>query len=115
MKVLRNHYIKLIIKEVIMQMSPINIAKDYLANNEQYSHMLDGDFSVTAHDPSLDSHMVNQLDGVEHSDISDNEYHVVTVQKNVSVEGEGNFTIPKIVKVQVNTNNNTVQSVLESK
>ena len=54
-----------------MQMSPINIAKDYLANNEQYSHMLDGDFSVTAHDPSLDSHMVNQLDGVEHSDISD--------------------------------------------
>ena len=94
-------------------MLPIEIAKNYLSNSEQYSHMEDGHYTVSDHDINLDSHMVNLLDGVDHSDIADNDYHVVTVQKDVSVEGD--ITIPKIVKIQVSKVDNSIQSVLESK
>jgi hypothetical protein len=94
-------------------MNPIEVTKKFLANSDQYSHMQDGKFSVTDHDPNKDAHMVNQLDGVEHSDIQDNNYHVVTVQKNIPVEG--GITIPKIVKVQISKEDNSIQSILESK
>jgi len=96
-------------------MSPIDVAKNFLANSDQYGHMTDGKFSVTDHNSDLDSHMVNQLDGVDHTDTRDNDYHVVTVQKDVPVEGSDGLTIPKIVKVQVSKADNSIQSVLESK
>ena len=95
---------------------PIQVAKDYLANNVQYSHMLtEGTFSTTDHDTSIDSHVVNLLNGVESEDIHHNDYTVVTAQRDIPVEGPGNLTIPKIVKIQVSNVDNSIQSVLESK
>jgi len=96
-----------------MDISPIDVAKNYLSTSPEYSHMQDGEFTVTEHNKDLDAHMVNQLDGVNHDDTFDDQYDVVTVHKNIDV-GQG-FTIPKIVKVQVSKVDNTIQSVLESK
>ena len=93
----------------------IEVAQNYLVNS-QYSHMLtDGTFSASTHNPDVDSHVINLLDGVESEDIHHNDYTVVTAQRNISVEGPGNITIPKIVKLQISNIDNSVQSVLESK
>jgi len=98
-----------------MNKSPIDAAKDYLANSTQYGHMEDGVYTVADHDTHLDSHMIAMLPGVEHSDLRDSDYNVVTVHKNVPVEGTDDVMIPKIVKIQVSKTDNSVQSVLESK
>jgi hypothetical protein len=63
----------------------------------------------------MDAHTINMLPGVDADDTHDNDYHVVTVEKNVPVEGHDDVTIPKIVKIQISKTDNSVQSVLESK
>ena len=101
-----------------MSMSPIDVAKAYLADNKQYKYMEDGNYTVTDHDSAMDNHTAKLLGGVAESDVHNNQYHVVTVQKEVLVEnhaGYSNTLIPKIIKIQVSKVDNSILSVLESK
>jgi len=101
-----------------MSTSPIEIAKTFLANSPKYNYMKDGNYTVTDHDGSMDIHTAKLLGGVETSDIHNNQYNVVTVQKEVLVEnhkGFNNTLIPKIIKIQISKKDGSILSVLESK
>lgn len=90
-------------------MNPIDLVKNYI--EEKIPHMSDGKFTVDEHDPQKDAHLLQHLDGVDESHLSDDTYHVVTVSKNVNTED--NAIILQLIKVKVQ--GNEIKQVLSSK
>jgi hypothetical protein len=88
---------------------PLDIAKQYIAEN--YPHMIDGNFSVTEHNPQHDLHLADHLDDVNESHFDTEKYSVVTSQKQIDIGN--NVTIPYILKFKVK--DGQVDGVLGSK
>jgi disulfide oxidoreductase YuzD len=89
--------------------NPEDIAKSYV--DEHFPNMSDGNYYVIAHNPQHDMHLVDHLDGVDASHLDENLYHVVTVSKNIKLDGD--ITVPHTIKIKVK--DGQVSSVLTSK
>lgn len=91
----------------------IDTVKDYLESHPTLNHMLDGGiFEEHAHDSSEDAHLIHHLDEVNNSHLNTEPFSTVTVTKDITMND--GLVIPKVVKVQLNSDNN-IESVVESK
>ena len=88
---------------------PANIAKAYI--DQHFPAMSDGTVSVDSHDPQHDMPLVNFLDDVQPEHIATDIYHVVTISKDITVDG--GVVIPHSIKLKIK--DNSVSSVLTSK
>ncbi len=89
--------------------TPLEVAQKYF--EQHYPNMVDGHFSVTEHNPQHDVHLADHLADVDSAHFNDENYSVVTSQKQINVGND--VTIPSIMKVKVQ--NGQVTGILGSK